>query len=182
MAEQENKVILEREYIVPLRVKCMNTSKYRRLPRAIKVLKQFIAKHMKVEERDCNKVLMDKLLNEEMWHRGIRYPPARIKVKAKKYSNGLVRVELSELPQVLKFKAEREKKKLAAMKAAVEKPAEAKPEEKETVEEKKKEEEKEQSGKEKELKVAKAEAKEKRHETVETKGKKQMVRRMTLKK
>jgi large subunit ribosomal protein L31e len=187
MAE-EAKIILEREYIVPLRRNWRNTPKYRRVPRAIKGLKQFIAKHMKVEERDVHKVLMDKLLNEEMWFRGIRKPPVRIKVKTTKYSDGFVKVELAELPQVLKFKAEREKRKLAAK--IEEKPGEAKPGEKPAeakvegkAEEKKTEaKEKAASGKEKELKVAKAEAKEKKHETAENKGKKQLVRRMTLKK
>jgi len=183
MAE-ENKIVLEREYVVPLRKKWRNTPYYRRVPKAIKALKQFIARHMKVEERDVGKVLMDKLLNEEIWHRSIRKPPVRIKVKAKKYSDGVVRIELAELPQILKWKAEREKRKKEAVKAVEKKeakPAEEKVEEKK-VEEKKEEKEKVESGKEQELKAAKAEAKHKRHEVVEKKGIKKPLRRVALKK
>jgi len=187
MAEEikENKIVLEREYTVPLRRKWRNTPYYKRVPKAVRALKQFIARHMKVEERDVGKVLIDKLLNEEIWHRSIRKPPVRIKVKAKKYSDGVVRIELAELPQFLKWKAEREKRKQAAKLA--EKPAEAKPEGKleakvgETPEEKKKEVEKEQSGKEKGFKEAKEEAKHKKHEMVEKKGIKKPLARKTLK-
>jgi ribosomal protein L31E len=178
MAE-ENKIVLEREYVVPLREAFRETAFYRKTPKAVKALKIFIAKHMKVEERNTDKVKLDKFLNEQMWFRGIRYPPARIKVKAKKYSNGIVTVELSEMPQALKFKAESEKRR-AENKPKVK--AEAKPEEK--PEEKKVEEAKEkaESGKEQELKVAKQEAKQLKHESVEKHGVRQLERRMALQK
>jgi large subunit ribosomal protein L31e len=178
MAE-ENKIVLEREYVVPLRDAFRETAFYRKTPKAVKALKIFIAKHMKVEERNTDKVKLDKFLNEQMWFRGIRYPPARIKVKAKKYSNGIVTVELSEMPQALKFKAESEKRR-AENKPKVK--AGAKPEEK--PEEKKVEEAKEkaESGKEQELKVAKQEAKQLKHESVEKHGTTQPMRRMALQK
>ncbi|MEK6835469.1 MAG: hypothetical protein AABX55_00395, partial [Nanoarchaeota archaeon] len=44
-------------------------------------LKEFIARHMKVENRDLNKVKIDKDLNQFMWARGIRKHPHKIKVK-----------------------------------------------------------------------------------------------------
>lgn len=184
--EKENKIVLEREYVVPLRKRWRNTQKYRRVPKAIKALKQFIARHMKVEERDINKVLVDKLLNEEIWHRSIRKPPTRIKVKAKKYSDGIVRVELAEIPQVLKWKAEREKRKkeeaLKIKEKKEEKPEEKKPEENKVEEKKKEAEEKEKATIEAGLKVAKEEAKHKKHEVVEKKGIKKPLKRVALKK
>jgi len=112
MAEKikEDKIILEREYIVPLRKKFINTPQYKRTPKAVKALKEFIAKHMKVEARDVNKVKLDNYLNLEMWHRSIRKPLAKIKVKAKKFDSGIVTVELVDIPTVLQFKMDRAKK------------------------------------------------------------------------
>jgi large subunit ribosomal protein L31e len=186
MAEENKNIVLERQYTVPLRRKWKNTPKYRRVPRAIKALKQFLAKHMKVEERNTNKILIDKLLNEEIWFRGINKPPIRIKVKAKKYADGIVRVELAELPQALKWKAERAKRKekqaeevkKAAGAAAKpqEKPKEQKPEEK--AEEK----EKERSVVEQETKEAKKKAKQHKHAVTEKKGIKKPLARKALKK
>lgn len=110
--EKEDKIVLEREYIVPLRSKTMNTPFYKRTPRAVRVLKQFLAKHMKVTERDTSKIKLDRYLNEELWARGIRKPLSKVKVKCKKFESGIVRVELVDIPQVVKFKIDREKKLL----------------------------------------------------------------------
>jgi large subunit ribosomal protein L31e len=182
---EENKLVLEREYVVPLREAFRETAFYRKTPKAIKALKIFIAKHMKVEERDTDKVKIDKFLNEQMWFRGIRYPPARIKVKAKKYSNGIVTVELSEMPQALKFKAESEKRR-AENKPKVKgeaKPEEKKPEEEEKpTEEKKAEKEKEESGAAQEIKATKQEAKQFKHEVAEKHQIKQPLRVSSLRK
>ena len=182
MAE-EKKIELEREYIVPLRRKWRPTAFYKRVPKAIKALKIFIAKNMKVEERDVSSVKIDTLLNEEMWFRGIRNPPAKIKVKAKKYSDGSVTVELAEVPQVLKFKAEKEKRR--AEKKPEVKP-EAKPETKAEGEkketEKKEEKEKTESGAAQEQKAANQEAKQLKHEVAEKHQIKQPSRRMALRK
>ena len=65
---------------------------------------------MKVRDRDLNKIKIDKYLNEELWFRGIRNPPARIKVKAVKEGE-IVRAELAEMPENLKFKKAREEKR-----------------------------------------------------------------------
>lgn len=102
--EKEDKIILEREYVVPLRRKSMNTPQYKRTPKAVKVLKQFIAKHMKVSERETDNVKLDKWLNEEMWFRGIRKPMNKVRVKCKKFESGVVRVELAEIPEFVKWR------------------------------------------------------------------------------
>jgi large subunit ribosomal protein L31e len=179
MAE-ENKIVLEREYVVPLRDAFRETAFYRKTPKAVKALKIFIAKHMKVEERNTDKVKLDKFLNEQMWFRGIRYPPARIKVKAKKYSNGIVTVELSEMPQALKFKAESEKRRAEAK--PEKKPEEKPKEEAKPTEEKKAEKEKEESGAAQEIKATKQEAKQFKHEVAEKHQIKQPLRVSSLRK
>lgn len=109
MAEKEN---LEREYVIPLRNKWKRVPRYKRANKAIKAIKEFLAKHMKVRDRDLNKIKVDTYLNEEIWFRGIRKPPARIKVKAVKEGD-VVKAELYELPEKLKYKKAREDKREA---------------------------------------------------------------------
>lgn len=113
---QTNK--LEREYVIPLRNKWKRVPRYKRANKAIKAIKEFLARHMKIRSRDLKKIKIDKYLNEEIWFRGIKKPPARIKVKAIKEKD-IVKVELSEMPEKLKFKKAREEKreKKAAEKA-----------------------------------------------------------------
>lgn len=182
MAEEKSeKVMLEREYIVPLRKKFIDTPFYKKTPKAIKALKQFIARHMKVQDRDIYKVKLDRYVNEELWSRGIRKPKAKIKVKAKKFDSGIVRVELAEIPEFLKWKIEKEKKLIE--KAKVEEKAEEKAEEKkeekteaEKTEEKKIAEEKKEAVVEAGLKQAEKQAKQAKHETKKKIGAKHKVR------
>lgn len=162
----EPKLTLEREYIVPLRKEWLKVPKYKRANKAVKALKQFIARHMKVYDRDLKKVKIDMILNNEIRFRGMKKPPARIRVKAKKFDDGIVKVELVEIPVHVKFAKLREEKK----KAKLEKKAKTKETEKEEVkevkpEEAKKEEaeEKKQAAKEESLAKAKQQAKEIKH-------------------
>jgi len=192
MAEKEDKVVLEREYIVPLRRKFLRTPKYKRVPKAVKALKQFIVRHMKIYDKDFNKIKIDKFLNEELWFRGIRKPLGKVKVKARKFESGIVKVELVELPSALKFKKEKEEKvgkeieKKREEKKVEEKKEEVKEDEQllekvgktEIKEEEKKEEvEKEKATMEAGLKEAKEKAKEMKHEVMEKKVKKPEVRK-----
>jgi len=103
MAEKTQTEKLEREYTIPLRTQWIKVPRYKRANKAVRTIKEFLAKHMKVENRDLNKVKVDKLLNEMVWTRGIKHPPTKIKVKAVK-ENGIVRVESYELSENLKFK------------------------------------------------------------------------------
>jgi len=107
--KKENKV--EREYVIPLREKCRIAPRYKKTPKAIKTIKEFLAKHMKIYDRDLKKIRLDKYLNEFLWARGIKNPPHKIKVKAIKEGN-LVRVELFEMPEKMKFKKARREKLL----------------------------------------------------------------------
>lgn len=140
--------VLEREYTIPLRKKVKVVPRYRKTNKAIKTIKEFLAKHMKVEDRDLRNVRISKYLNEYMWSRGIKNPPRKVKVKVTKDSEGIVRVELAEMPENLKFKKLREEKidkKAEKLKPKKEEKAEEKPKDAETVkeEEQKKEENKE---------------------------------------
>ena len=94
MAEkkQEAKVVLEREYIIPLRKEWLKVPKYKRASKAVKALKQFLARHMKNYDRDLRNIKIDQDLNNEIRFRGIKKPPAKIRVKAKKFDNVIVKV------------------------------------------------------------------------------------------
>jgi len=108
--KEKTEIQAEREYIIPLRRAWLKSPKYKRAPKAIKAIKQFIARHMKVEDRDLNKVKINKWLNQEIWFRGIKKPPAKIKVKAVKKEDNVF-VELVDIPDKVKFAMAREKKK-----------------------------------------------------------------------
>jgi large subunit ribosomal protein L31e len=101
--------LLEREYVVPLRRKWLKVPEYKRGNKAVKTLKEFMVRHMKIYDRDLRKVKIDIDLNNELRFRGIRKPPSKVRVKAKKFDNGSVKVELVNLPKHIEFK----KKKLA---------------------------------------------------------------------
>ncbi|MBI2628944.1 50S ribosomal protein L31e [Candidatus Pacearchaeota archaeon] len=170
----KNKAIpAEREYIINLRREIMKVPRYRRTPKAIKAIKQFIAKHMRVPDRDLNKVKIDKWLNQEMWFRGIQNPLAKIKVKAKKDGENII-VSLVDIPEKIKFQMVREEKSKKASekvkekkkqeKTEVEKQIEEKPKSPEEIEKEKQEEkEKEEAVKEAEIKQADLRAKEQKH-------------------
>jgi large subunit ribosomal protein L31e len=111
MVKQEKTNKVEREYIIPLRREWNKVPRYRRAEKAIKAIKQFLVQHMKIYDRDLDKIKVDKYVNEQVWHRGIRRPPAKIKIKAIK-EDDVVRVELVDYPDKLKFKKSREEKVL----------------------------------------------------------------------
>ena len=171
---------IEREYVIPLRKAWLKVPSYRRAGRAAKAIKIFIAKHMKVEDRDLRKVKIDGLVNHEMWFHGIRRPLNKIKVKAKKFESGIVRVELVEIPQILKFKIEKEKKRQETKIEEKKEKVEEKTEEK-TEEEKKAVEEKQDAVKEAGMKQAESQAKQMKHEARAKQGPKHQ-RRMALQK
>jgi len=104
----------EREYIIPLREKCRVVPRYKKSNKAVKTIKEFLARHMKIRDRDLNKIKIDRYLNEFVWFRGIRRPPAKVKVRAIKENDGkgneIIRAKLAEMPEKIKFKKLREEK------------------------------------------------------------------------
>jgi len=167
MAEKkETKPEVAREFVIPLREKCRVVPRYKKTNKAVKTIKEFLVRHMKIRDRDLNKIKLDVHLNEFLWERGIKYPPHKIKVKATKDGEN-VRVELSSLPKKIEQKkARREKLESKAMAIAEKKKAAAKPKEKkpEDVEEKKEDEkEKKAAVVEEGKKLEKTEAKKMKH-------------------
>ncbi len=110
MVETKTENKFEKEYTIPLRREWAKVPRYKRANKAVKAIKEFLARHMKIYDRDLGKIKIDKYINEEIWFRGIKNPPARIKVKATKEGE-IVRVELFEMPEILKFKKAREEKR-----------------------------------------------------------------------
>ncbi len=157
----EPKSVLEREYVIPLRKKVHKVQEFRRAKKAIRVIREFLVRHMRVENRDLNKVKIDKWLNEEIWFRGIKKPPVKIKVKAIKTDDGFVRVELAEIPEIVKWRIKKEEKKVVGKQTKKKEKVEEKPVE--TSEEKKEKEEGEKSSVESGLKAQKIQAKEMKH-------------------
>jgi len=83
---------MERIMTIPLR-KTKLAPRTKRSARAIKEIRAYIMRHMKVDEKN---VWIDASLNEKIWENGIRNPPSKITVKAVKFDDGLVEVSLSE--------------------------------------------------------------------------------------
>ncbi len=176
-----------REYIIPLRRKIIRTPRYKKTNKAIKSIKEFLARHMKIRDRNLNKIKIDKYLNEFMWSRGIKNPPIKVKVKA--FIEGdVVRVELAELPEKLKFKKLRLEKRSAKATDLGEKKAKVPEEKKEKPEESKEEDEKKKDAEEKKAavveageKMAKDTAKASKHQTKFSKQPKRQQRKALAK-
>ncbi len=78
----------QRQYTIPLRRYYINTPKYKRSKKAISLIKEFIKKHMKIED-----VRIGKQLNEYVWRNGIKNPPSKVRVVATK-EDSYITVEL----------------------------------------------------------------------------------------
>ncbi|MFW9966417.1 MAG: 50S ribosomal protein L31e [Candidatus Thorarchaeota archaeon] len=87
----EEEIIDERIYTVPLRKAYWTGSRLRRSNRAVRILREFVERHMKPEE-----IVIQPEVNERIWERGIQKPPRRIRIRATKNSDNLVRVYLAE--------------------------------------------------------------------------------------
>jgi large subunit ribosomal protein L31e len=68
---------IENIYTIPFYPRLNKTAPYRRAPRAINMLKEFIIKHTKADF-----VIITNELNEFIWKRGIQKPPRKVKVRA----------------------------------------------------------------------------------------------------
>jgi len=104
---------LEREYTIPLRKEWMKVPRYRKTNKAVKAVKEFLVRHMKIRDRDLNKIKVDRYVNELLWMRGVKNPPSKIKIKAIKEGD-VVRVELVDMPANIKFKKLREEKLISS--------------------------------------------------------------------
>jgi len=98
--EDEEDIVEERFYTIPLRKAWISTRK-KRAPRAVRIVKSFVLKHMKVRteaegEEEAEKLVIDNEVNEKLWNRGIEKPPRKIRVRVVKDKEGVVTVLLAE--------------------------------------------------------------------------------------
>jgi large subunit ribosomal protein L31e len=91
--------ILERIYTIPLYPKLNSIPRTKRAPRAVRLVKEFVERHMKSDD-----ILIDSSVNEYLWSRGIQKPPRKISVRVKKADDDIVEVYLvgAEVDEVFK--------------------------------------------------------------------------------
>jgi len=93
-------IVEERFYTIPLGKAWISTRK-KRAPRAGRIVKSFVLKHMKVrteaeEDEEAERLVIDNEVNEKLWSRGIEKPPRKIRVRVVKDKEGVVTVLLAE--------------------------------------------------------------------------------------
>ena len=88
--EVEEEIVEERIYTIPLRRAWISPRK-KRAPRAVRIVKSFIQRHMKPEA-----IVVSNEVNEKLWNRGIEKPPRKIRVRASKDKEGTVTLHLAE--------------------------------------------------------------------------------------
>ncbi len=102
--EEEEEIVEERIYTVPLG-KAWIMPPRRRVPRAMRMLRAFVTKHMKLEvrketegeeEEEPGKLIIDNEVNLKIWSRGIEKPPRKIRVRVAKDKEDNVTVYLAE--------------------------------------------------------------------------------------
>lgn len=104
-AVEEEEFVEERIYTVPLR-KAWIVPPNKRAPKAMRLIKAFVTKHMKLEagreeideeaEEEQRRLLISNEVNERIWRRGIEKPPRRVRIRAAKDKEGNVTVFLAE--------------------------------------------------------------------------------------
>ena len=80
----------ERIYVIPLR-DAKRAPRHRRVPRAVKIVREFLKRHMKSEQIKFNEGL-----NRKLWERGIEHNVPRVRVRAVKADDGSVEAFLAE--------------------------------------------------------------------------------------
>lgn len=87
----EEEIVEERIYTIPFYPKLKKSTRGKRAPRAIRIMKEFIYKHMKAVD-----IIIDNELNEYIWARGIQKPPRKVRVRAIKDEEDIVELYLVE--------------------------------------------------------------------------------------
>ena len=110
-------------YNIPLRREWLKVPRYRRTKKSVRAVREFIAKHTKVEN-----VKIGRYLNLKLWEHGRKNPPGKITVRVIKEKD-FVKVELPDAPEEKKeepkkkgiFARRKEKKEVDEKKAEEEK-------------------------------------------------------------
>ena len=84
---------VEREYVIPLRPSQHQPSRRRRAGHALETVRRFIVRHMMGKPEDG---WIAPRLNERIWERGIQHVPRQVRVKAIRFEDGLIEVDLLE--------------------------------------------------------------------------------------
>jgi large subunit ribosomal protein L31e len=84
-------MVIERTYVIPLRAGFRNAPAYYRTNRAVKTLRAFLVRHMKVKDEQ---IKLGQHLNMFLWDHGIKNPPPRVTVNVIKNDEGIVTAEL----------------------------------------------------------------------------------------
>lgn len=99
--EREEEFVEERIYTIPLR-RAWDMPPKKRAPKAIRIIRAFIKRHMKVgesaieeDEEEGGRIIIDEEVNEKIWRRGIEKPPRRLRIRAAKDEDGNVTVFLA---------------------------------------------------------------------------------------
>ncbi len=101
--EEEERFVEERIYTIPLRRAWIMPAK-KRAPRAIRIIRAFVQRHMKVgetaleaesEEIEGGRIIISNEVNEEIWSRGIQKPPRKLRIRAAKDEEGNVTIFLA---------------------------------------------------------------------------------------
>jgi len=98
--EIEEEIVEEKIYTIPLGRAWISPRK-KRAPRATRLLKNFIHRHMKIktegeEGEEAERLVVSNEVNEKIWGRGIEKPPRKIRVRAVKDKEGVITVYLAE--------------------------------------------------------------------------------------
>ncbi len=100
---EEEEIVEERVYTVQLS-KCWIVPPNKRASRAMRMIRSFVMKHMKLEvrkgegeeEEEPKRLVISNDVNERVWGRGIEKPPRKIRIRAAKDKEGNVTVYLAE--------------------------------------------------------------------------------------
>jgi large subunit ribosomal protein L31e len=102
--EVKEEIVEERFYTIPLG-KAWLMPQNKRAPKAMRIIKDFVKKHMKLEARregaeeeesEAKRLIVSNEVNEKVWSRGIEKPPRKIRIRATKDKDGNVTVYLAE--------------------------------------------------------------------------------------
>ncbi len=97
--KKEEEVVEEKTYTIPLG-KALIMPPRRRAPRAMRMIRAFVVKNMKIpsraeeEDEEPPTLTITEEVNERIWVRGIEKPPRKIRVRATKDKEGNVTVHL----------------------------------------------------------------------------------------
>lgn len=100
--EVEEQFVEERIYTIPLR-RALIMPPNKRAPKAMRLIKAFVQKHMKVgeepreegEEEEGGRIIVKNEVNQRIWSRGIEKPPRKVRIRAAKDEEGNVTVFLA---------------------------------------------------------------------------------------